>query len=423
LSEPLHFKGRRGSGLPGGRCAYADASLNPARDFDKYRYFYRLWGRLGYNPDASPAVWRRELRREFGAAAGAIERALAPVGRVLPLITTAHAPSADCTRYWPEIYTNIPIEETKVPRVRYDMHDPKLFGNVTPLDPQLFQSPDECGTTLLYGPETGQYTPLEVAQWLEQMATEATAALAEARTLLDTRAAEPEFRRIEEDVLIQSGIAQFFAGKFRAGVLWRVHMFSGNRDAGQAAIAQLTAARNAWATMAQRAAGIYRERITYGDAQISGHWLDRLPAIDAEVAELKRAFEANQYSADQLHADSSARAVREATAAPARPSIRVDHATPARFQAGQPLPLTLTTPDGRVTRMRLHYRHVNHAEYWESQELIRDGGQFRGEIPASYTAGRFPLQYYFELFTANAGTTMHPPLAADLANTPYYVVS
>jgi hypothetical protein len=29
IFEPLTFKGREGSGLPGGRCAYADASLNP----------------------------------------------------------------------------------------------------------------------------------------------------------------------------------------------------------------------------------------------------------------------------------------------------------------------------------------------------------------------------------------------------------
>ena len=51
LFEPLSFKGRKGSGLPGGRDAYADAALRPARDYEKYLYGYRLWGRLLYNPD------------------------------------------------------------------------------------------------------------------------------------------------------------------------------------------------------------------------------------------------------------------------------------------------------------------------------------------------------------------------------------
>jgi hypothetical protein len=35
LMEPLTFKGREGSGLPGGRCAYADASLNPNGRLEK----------------------------------------------------------------------------------------------------------------------------------------------------------------------------------------------------------------------------------------------------------------------------------------------------------------------------------------------------------------------------------------------------
>ena len=41
IFEPLSFKGRRGSGIAGGRCAYADRSLEPRRDWEKYRYTYR----------------------------------------------------------------------------------------------------------------------------------------------------------------------------------------------------------------------------------------------------------------------------------------------------------------------------------------------------------------------------------------------
>src|SRR5580704_9367798 len=36
IMEPLSFKGRRGSGISGGRCAYADASLRPRWDWEKY---------------------------------------------------------------------------------------------------------------------------------------------------------------------------------------------------------------------------------------------------------------------------------------------------------------------------------------------------------------------------------------------------
>ena len=59
IMEPLSFKGRRGSGIAGNRCAYADATLNPRWDWQKYEYATRVWGRLLYNPEARPEVWRR----------------------------------------------------------------------------------------------------------------------------------------------------------------------------------------------------------------------------------------------------------------------------------------------------------------------------------------------------------------------------
>ena len=73
IFEPLTFKGREGSGLPGGRCAYADASLNPKLgDWEKFEYFYRVWGRCLYNPDADSESWRRYLKSSFGPGAGSV---------------------------------------------------------------------------------------------------------------------------------------------------------------------------------------------------------------------------------------------------------------------------------------------------------------------------------------------------------------
>ena len=90
ICEPLFlfFKGRQGSGMAGGRCAYKDESLNPRFDFEKYLYSYRLWGRLLYNPKADPETWRRYLRSEFGEAGALVETACANGSRVLPLFTT-----------------------------------------------------------------------------------------------------------------------------------------------------------------------------------------------------------------------------------------------------------------------------------------------------------------------------------------------
>ncbi len=45
------FKGRDGSGHAGGRCAYAEAALNPKADWGEFELYYRIWGRKLYDPE------------------------------------------------------------------------------------------------------------------------------------------------------------------------------------------------------------------------------------------------------------------------------------------------------------------------------------------------------------------------------------
>src|SRR5258708_4279328 len=86
LMEPLSFKGRRGSGIAGDRCGYADVSLKPRWDWQKYAYTYRVWGRLIYNPAAEPDTWQRALRKQFGGTPAAPETALANSSPLLPTL-------------------------------------------------------------------------------------------------------------------------------------------------------------------------------------------------------------------------------------------------------------------------------------------------------------------------------------------------
>jgi hypothetical protein len=423
LTEPLHFKGRQGSGQPGGRCAYADASLTPQYDFQKYLYTYRLWGRLGYNPDANPELWRRALRRDFGSAAASVENALAPASRVLPLFTLAHGVSGDCASYLPEMYLNMPLASTKLPQPYQDTAAPKLFGNVSPFDPQLFQSPDECAEALLAGTVNGKYSPLEVAQWLTNIAAASATNLAAARKQLGASASAPTFRRLEEDVLIQRGLALFFAGKLRSAVLWRLFTLTGNHAAGEAAIASYSEGRDAWAAMAERAQRVYRPNITYGGARsLQGHWLDRIPAFDADIADLRERLAVPVAPANKIDSAAAQGALKVATAEPARPALAVQHTPKDKFHSGQPLAVTLECGVAALHGVKLHYRHVNQAERWQSVELVRTGASFQGEIPAAYTARRYALQYYFEIAAGPAEATLFPALAADLANVPYFVL-
>lgn len=415
LCEPLHFKGRRGSGVEGGRCGYLDTSLNPHYDFEKYEYFYRLWGRLSYNPDTKSEVWRRFLISEYGNAALPIENALAQVTRVLPLFYMAHAVSANCMIYLPEIYQNSYVaKESNWP---YDTEPPKTFGRISSIDPQLFQSPNECGETLYTGVNTGKYTPIEVAGWLESMAKIAKENILEARETLGINAEKPNFRRVEEDVLILIGLAEFFAAKFRCGVIWQVYNLSGDQRAAEKAIEIYTKGQSSWVKMAERAKKVYRSDISFGPG---GHWMDRIPSFDDDLADMKSRLNSRK-SVTQDQKERVNAAIQYVSSSHLRPLVEVNHVPNENFEAGKALLIGLKIK-GKPQKVIMYFRHINQAEKWKSVELRSNNQEYEGEIPAEFTSSRFPLQYYFEIKTSPTRATLFPALGKDFNEVPYYVV-
>ena len=281
--EPLSFKGRRGSGIAGGRCAYLDKSLKPKWDWEKYLYSLRVFGRLAYNPDTEPDVWRRYLVKQFGAGAEAIEQALANAFHILPIVLTAHGVSAANNLYWPEIYTNLSIPDPNNKNPYFDTPSPKVFGNVSPMDPQLFMRINDFADELLKGKRSGKYSPIEYAQWIEDFADAANKHLAGAKAKSKGKQ-KPEFRRMAVDVAIAAGLGRFFGAKFRSGVLFAIFEQSGDRTALELSLKTYQKARDFWIELANTAKDIYKHDITVGEMDvIRGHWLDRLPAIDEDI--------------------------------------------------------------------------------------------------------------------------------------------
>ncbi len=418
IMEPLSFKGRRGSGMAGNRTAYADASLAPRWDWEKYEYGHRVWGRLLYNPDASPEIWRRYMTTQFGAAGPGLEAALASASRILPTITTAHAPSAGNNTYWPEVYLNHSMVDAAHPGPYTDSPAPKVFGTVSPLDPQLFARIDDFADQLLQGERGGAYSPIEVAQWIEDYAAEASRQLAGAAAVAGGKD-RPEYRRMTIDIELQAAIGRFFGAKFRAGVLYRIHERTGSRAALEACLERYRAAREIWSELSNRAKGVYVADITVGELrQLRGHWMDRLPDIDKDIALV--AARLGQASADEPTATVKA-AIAEALGHPVRAEIACTHAVPGRFRPGQPLELEIA-PAKKVAGVRLFYRHVNQAERWENVEMTVGGSRWRAAIPGAYTAGTYPLEYYFELRESAAKAAIYPGFGAGRVNQPYFVV-
>ncbi|HEY2589419.1 MAG TPA: hypothetical protein VGI81_26975 [Tepidisphaeraceae bacterium] len=428
LFEPMSFKGRMGSGRPGGRQGYADDSLKTAADFEKYRYWYVLWGRLLYNSDADPQIWQRVLRHEYGkAAAPAVEQALASAGRILPMVTTANSQSASYNAYWVEMSYNMPIVDPARRHPYADTPSPKRFGTVSPLDPQLFARVDDFAEQALRGERSGKYTPAEVASWLEHLARTAGEQLSAAAKLAGADQTKPAFRRAALDVQIQAAMGTFFSQKLRSAMLWALFSRTGDAAAATAAIDRYRAARGAWAEAAEKANGVYAADITYGPSYFHrGHWLDRLSAIDADIADMETHAQHKPESEQTPVAGAKvAAAIAAVLTPPPRPDLTAEHQPPPPFERRQAIELALRLPNARASAPAplLHYRRVNQADAWQRCEMVAQGAQqYRTTIPADYTDSRFPLQYYFELRDSAGASRLSPGFNADWSNPPYYVI-
>jgi hypothetical protein len=411
LMEPLSFKGRRGSGV-GSRCGYADKSLEPRWDWQKYLYTYRVWGRAMYNPESPADESARLLAKQFGSAAHEVQAALASATRILPTLTTAHGPSAANNNYWPEIYTNQPIVSPAKNQYS-DTPSPKVFGNTSPFDPQLFSTVNACATELLGKERRGKYSPLEVAQWLEDYASTALSALGRAKTGRGV-----EFRRLAVDVKIQAGLGLFFAHKFRAGVLYAMYEASGDRAALAVALDQYRDARGFWARLSQEAKGVYGADITAGEQSwLRGNWADRLPAMDEDIQAM-----ASKISADVTGRGDASEQIKRVLAKPQRASRDVQHVHWERFVPRSALGIEIAVAGTQPSRVQLHYRLVTQEQRFHDVEMERRANAYHAVIPADYTDTAYAIQYYFELHDGPEAW-LYPGLGPALAQQPYFVVT
>jgi hypothetical protein len=224
-------------------------------------------------------------------------------------------------------------------------------------------------------------------------------------------------------------LGTFFSLKLRSAVYYHIFQQSGDTNAGKAALEHYEKARDAWASMAERAKNVYRANVSYGNIpKRGGHWLDRLPGIDSDLAAMKTNIGLNRAETISRRVASD-----EMNAVAGKPHLAVpvecSHTPPDAFTPGDPLKVKLTTSGfssregaNPMRSVRLHYRHVSQAERWHVIELNGKDGAYTVAIPSEYSQSEFALEYYFELSDARGVKWMYPGFNETLSNQPYFAV-
>ncbi|HVU15888.1 MAG TPA: hypothetical protein VHD32_03135 [Candidatus Didemnitutus sp.] len=421
IFDPLSFKGRKGSGHPGGRDGYRDLTLRATGgDFEKYRYTHRLWGRCFYNPQTAPEIWDRQLRKDYGAAAESAGKALSLASRILPLVTTAHCPSAANNNYWPEMYVNMAIaDESETPEPYTDTPKPRRFGTVSPLDPQLFSTVEEFVASVVTDKLDSRHPPTEVAQWLHRLASGAEDALRKAKRTSGENAA---LRRLAIDVETVIGLGRFFGEKLTAASWYALYQIEGGADTLAQALKAYRSAREHWRQVIEITIPVYVADVSYGEGWFQrGHWADRLAAIDRDIEVMAR-----KPISSSAGPSAAAHKLDLLTRSIFRPAVVPGPLEVRRTKAGQSIEIRLTDRGGQFRSVIIYFRSMNQAEIWQSTlmrgEKRSDGTIYFAAIPASVADNNYPLQFYLEVQDDDIRPSTMPRLRLEMDQMPYIIV-
>lgn len=395
VMEPLTYRGRRGSSTATPRDGYVARSIAAGWDWQKYERWYESVGRALYNPKTVPA-------RD-----DALGEAMIQAGRILPLVTTAYAPSAACDAYTPELYWNQPLAAEPDPNPYGDTAAPKIFDNAQGFDPQLFSTMREYAAELL-GAGGARVSPAQVAAWLDELAAAVDAALDHAG-----KAATIDDARLITDARIQARLGRFFAAKFRAGVLFAMHGQVRDRGALEACIAQYEAARAHWQSIVAMADGIYGDLSCSDMLSEHGAWADKLALIDTDIAAVKTGLGEAENQDPKV-----ARAVQVILTPRTYRAAELSHVPPPGFRPGEAVELVFTGP-ADVTAVKVWYRHVDQAERWQAVAATANGHDWQAVLPADYTVSPYPVQYYAEVQYGRGDGRLYPGFASWPDPQPY----
>jgi hypothetical protein len=355
--------------------------LNPAYryydyEFERYWYFFQLWGRLGYNPNADPAIFDHAFMQHFGTEAGPpLQRGLHLASRVLPrIIASAYR------------YRFFPTTRGWVEKMR--MEDLPEFAQVEGSDIQLFANFSEEAEWRLSGGESPKVRPGQTAGWLLSVADSILAQVEKVETT-KTAPDDKELTSTVADLKILAYLAQYYGRRIPAAVYYNIYRQTEDIAALDQAIEYEQQAIESWNRLVKAAGDIYADNLRMGicHGNMCGHWRDELEKLRTGVADLR-----------QLHDSLTSNLSQQ--------DLRIFHVPVTRAEAGAPLTIRASVlGQGEVTAVRCVFRTGAGAFGNFTMNPLTDG-QYEASIHLDDPPAQ--LGYLIEVETGSGQTLTYP---------------
>ncbi len=383
VMAPLTNKGSSNQPMEQPWRIIADRAVQPFEwEQQRYERFYQLFGRLGYDVEHGDAALRTWMEQAFGPAGAALDEAFDAAGIILPLLTTLLQYSASAWGFWPELFAGRSLIED---------------ARIEPSDPTQFYGVTEYVTAALGEQLDGRWSPYQSAQHLHELARATRSAL---ERIVDPT---PAARGALLDLHIQADLAQFHAHRLSAMTDWQLFECTRAAAALEQAIEQMRQALTCWRALAARTVGVYHDQLTFGRAEFKhiGHWRDRLPQVEAELAELTRR------RAMLPLAEVPLRALPGRTLPPELGTVEA--ALPAVARAGQPLRISLHFPDQPpIAHVTCLHKPALQTLPFQPTPMQRDGVRFSVTLPGACVPAQWNLQVMFVVHHANGSVQRWP---------------
>jgi hypothetical protein len=383
-------------------------------EFERYWYFFQLFGRLAYNPDTPTVLWDREFEKRFGKEAGPfIQEALNKASWILPRIVAACSPYSKfpTTRGWPA-------------KQRYG--DLPEYASAEGSDIEQFASFDEEAQLLIEGVEMTKRLPSATSLWFDQTYRQIDSLLNKASAVMgDTQ--NKEFISTVTDLRILSYLAQYHSRRIPAAVSYRIFERTGDPHALDDAIAYEVNAIESWRNIVASAGDVYAPDLMMGVREaghggmihrLAGHWKDELQYLEEGLGLLN----AQRNALAGIEKERTAPVYIADRGVPYTELFQIQHQDIVSSPRNQDIAISATVkaPAG-VKWVKLRYRAVN--QYLDYQTLTMkadpESDIYSATIPAAQIDTQFDLMYFIELMDCDGNGRNYPDFEVE---TPYVVV-
>lgn len=240
-------------------------------EFQRYWFFYELWGRLSYDPGTPDSIWLGEMRQRFGAAAPDVLEAYRSSSGVVHEIVAAHL--ADPNMYlWPEINPGGLLD---------------AYRDALPSDWRYVASIQEAVQNRIRQVPSAKQTPAQTAALLNRLAENTE--LATGRADQKITASNAEWRSSLPDFQVLAFLARYHALKQTATDQVNYFDKTGDRAALDSAKQDLEGALQVWERLVALTDNLYPQEMAFGPDDV-GHWKDKLPYVrhDLELVRERR---------------------------------------------------------------------------------------------------------------------------------------